>query len=45
MIFLSKQNIIAINKATVVAHGGNFMPPNNLLHPENLDYVVEIVQR
>jgi death on curing protein len=43
MIFLSKQNIIAINKATVVAHGGNFMPPNNLLHPENLDYVVEIV--
>jgi death on curing protein len=43
MIFLSKQNIIAINKATIEAHGGNFMPPNNLLHPENLDYVVEIV--
>lgn len=43
MIFLNKANIIAINKATIGAHGGNFMPPNNLLHPENLDYVVEIV--
>ena len=43
MHFLNAENIIAINRATVEAHGGNFMPPSNLLHPENLDYVVEIV--
>jgi death on curing protein len=43
MIFLTIQDIIFINKATIKAHGGNFMPPKNLLHPENLDYVVEIV--
>ncbi|MEY4925566.1 MAG: hypothetical protein RI894_2 [Bacteroidota bacterium] len=44
MYFLSKKNILTINRATIEAHGGNFMPPNNLLHPENLDYVVEIVE-
>jgi death on curing protein len=43
MVFLTIQDIIFINRKTIEAHGGNFMPPNNLLHPENLDYVVEIV--
>ncbi len=42
--YLTKQQIIRINKATVDAHGGNFMPPHNFLHEENLDYLVEAVQ-
>jgi death on curing protein len=29
---------------TVAIHGGNFMPPNNFLHEENLDYLLEAVQ-
>lgn len=42
--YLTKQQIIRINKATVDAHGGNFMPPHNFLHEENLDYLVDAVQ-
>lgn len=42
--YLTKQQIIRINKATVDAHGGNFMPAHNFLHEENLDYLVEAVQ-
>lgn len=44
MRYLTKQRIIQLNKATVDAHGGNFMPPNNFLHEENLDYLIEAVQ-
>lgn len=44
MRYLTKQRIIQLNKATVDAHGGNFMPPNNFLHEENLDYLLEAVQ-
>lgn len=25
-------------------HGGNFMPPDDFLHEENLDYLIEAVQ-
>ena len=42
--YLNKLQIIKINKATVEAHGGNFMPPHNFLHEENLDYLLEAVQ-
>lgn len=28
---------------TVARHGGNFVPPENLLNPDALDYVVEAV--
>jgi death on curing protein len=42
--YLTKPRIIRLNKATVDAHGGNFMPPSNFLHEENLDYLIEAVQ-
>lgn len=42
--YLTKAEIVKINKATVEAHGGNHMPPHNYLHEENLDYLVEAVQ-
>ena len=44
MIYLTKQQIIRLNIATVEAHGGNFMPPSNFLHEKNLDYLLEAVQ-
>ncbi|MFY7907963.1 MAG: type II toxin-antitoxin system death-on-curing family toxin [Emticicia sp.] len=44
MRYLTKKRVVQLNKATVDAHGGNFMPPNNFLHEENLDYLLEAVQ-
>ncbi|MBO0932416.1 type II toxin-antitoxin system death-on-curing family toxin [Fibrella aquatilis] len=44
MIYLEKEDIAFINQRTVAAHGGNFMPPHNFLHEENLDFLVEAVQ-
>jgi death-on-curing protein len=44
MIYLDKEDIILINKETVEAHGGNYMPPSNFLHESNLDYLLEAVQ-
>lgn len=43
-VYLDKEDITYINEQTVAAHGGNFMPPNNFLHEENLDYLLEAVQ-
>ena len=42
--YLIKQRVIRLNKATIDDHGGNFMPPDNFLHEENLDYLLEAVQ-
>ncbi len=42
--YLSKNRITQINKETVKSHGGNFMPPSNFLHEENLDYLIEAVK-
>ncbi len=44
MRYLTKQQVVRLNKATVEAHGGNVMPPANFLHEENLDYLIEAVQ-
>lgn len=44
MKFLEKTDIIHINQRTIKAHGGNFIPPSNLLKEQSLDYVVEVVQ-
>ena len=44
MRYLTKKRVVQLNKATVDAHGGNFTPPNNFLHEENLDYLLEAVQ-
>ncbi|MFC3811620.1 type II toxin-antitoxin system death-on-curing family toxin [Lacihabitans lacunae] len=43
MKYLSKNQIVRINKETVFKHGGNFVPPSNFLHEENLDYLVDAV--
>jgi death on curing protein len=42
-ILLSKVDITYINKRTVETHGGNYVPPDNYLHEENLDYLVDAV--
>ena len=42
--YLTKAQVLKINKATVEAHGGNYMPPHNFLHEENLDYLIEAVE-
>lgn len=44
MVYLEKEDITLFNKRTVETHGGNFTPPNNFLHEENLDYLIEAVQ-
>lgn len=42
-ILLTKEDIILINQRTIAKHGGNFVPPFNLLNPSSLDYLVEAV--
>ena len=44
MVYLSKDEIIAINHNQIALFGGNFVPPFNFLHEENLDYLMEAVQ-
>jgi len=44
MIYLRKDEVIAINHNQIALFGGNFVPPNNFLHEENLDYLIEAVQ-
>jgi death on curing protein len=44
MKYLTKNAIIRLNKATVEEHGGNYVPPSNLLHEPDLDYLIEAVQ-
>ena len=34
---------MAINEETIIADGGNFMPPHNFLHESNLDYIIDII--
>jgi len=44
MIYLTKPEVIAINHSQVRLFGGNFVSPENFLHEENLDYLLEAVQ-
>lgn len=41
---LLKSDILLINRETIRCHGGNFTPIDNLLHEENLDYLIEVVK-
>ena len=41
--YLKKEDVILINRLTLSEHGGNFMPPFNFLHEENLDYLIGAV--
>ncbi|WP_419802687.1 type II toxin-antitoxin system death-on-curing family toxin [Mucilaginibacter sp.] len=43
MLYLAKKQIITINQLTVSQHGGNFVPPNNLLNESALDYLIDAV--
>jgi death on curing protein len=43
MKLLSKKEICYLNLNTIELHGGNFVSPNNFLHEENLDYLLEAV--
>lgn len=43
MKFLSKSQIIQINHHQVETFGGNFVLPDNLLHENRLNYLVEAV--
>lgn len=43
MNYLQKEEIIFINRKTIERHGGNFVPPYNILNENPLDYVVEAV--
>lgn len=45
MYTLTKTQIIAINRASVRTHGGQFIAPNNLLNEAPLDYLVEMVDQ
>lgn len=44
MEYLIKEDITRINFLTIKDVGGNFVPPLNFLHEENLDYLIEVVQ-
>lgn len=41
--YLTFDQIVRLNKRTVETHGGNFVPPYNLLHEESLHYLIEAV--
>lgn len=43
MFYLSKEQIIKINKIQVERFGGNFVPPTNFLKESSLDYLLEII--
>jgi death-on-curing protein len=43
MRYLTKHEVILINKLTAQSHGGQFMPPHNLLNEGALDYLLGIV--
>lgn len=42
--YLTYDQIVRLNKKTVEAHGGNFVPPSNLLHGDALLYLIEVVE-
>lgn len=44
MKYLLKEDLILINKMTVDRHGGNYVPPKNLLNENPLDYLVDAVK-
>ncbi|MGB3798548.1 MAG: type II toxin-antitoxin system death-on-curing family toxin, partial [Lewinella sp.] len=43
MRYLTKYEILRLNQLTVSCHGGHFVPPDNLLHLEAIEYLVESV--
>jgi len=44
MEFLTKEDIVLINRKTIKKHGGHFVPLFNFLNEPPLDYLVDAVQ-
>ncbi len=44
MIYLTKQDLIDLNRYMYEEYGGNYTPPFNLHNEATLDYVVEFIQ-
>jgi len=44
IIYLTFDQIVKLDQRTVTVHGGNFVPPHNLLHVESLHYLLEAVE-
>lgn len=44
MRYLTKEELIFINRKTVAMHGGQYIEPYNFLNESNLDYLIEVVQ-
>lgn len=44
MEYLLEEDIILINELTIRRHGGNFVPPVNILKEDSLKYLVEAVE-
>jgi death-on-curing protein len=42
MIYLTKEHVFLINKLTIKYHGGNFVPPYNLLNENAFNYLLEV---
>jgi len=43
-LYLLRKDFITINRKTAERHGGNYVPPENLLHGDALEYLVDTVQ-
>jgi len=43
MRYLTKKELIFVNKHTVKAHGGQYLLPFNFLNEGPLDYLIEVV--
>ncbi|MEM6723051.1 MAG: type II toxin-antitoxin system death-on-curing family toxin [Bacteroidota bacterium] len=44
MRYLSKEEILLINRLTIKVHGGNFVGPSNFHNEQSLDYLLEAVR-
>ena len=42
--YLTKKQILTINRETILRHGGNYVNPDNILHEENLSYLIDSVK-
>lgn len=43
MKLLSREIILLINEKTILRHGGNYVPPENILHAAPLEYFLEAI--
>jgi len=44
MNYLTKPQIVTINRLTTTIHGGNFVEPSNFLNENAIDYLIDAVQ-